>query len=183
MILTPSSIIQQFQQLQECVARCEHDLAAIKSPRDEYEENHASVNGHLKRAWQRLYANQSSIDRQNIEGDIVAHTGELKQLEMRYATGLESAEINYKHRIESAWESFCGQVVAAFGIPLVKKSLLALDVPSQQVSDNPPTAQSESTPRATSHESATAMRDMRNASGHKNGIGVSSQYMSQWSHG
>lgn len=163
-ISTPTSISQRFHQIKEFATRCEQEFAAIKSPHAEHEEKVAVVNGQLEQAWQRLYANTNSVNRSDVQGEIVQYGGKLNELEMSYAAGLESAETSYGHRIEVVWERFCGHVVASFGVPLIKRLLIhidgqALDIPGSRFMTPGDTVHSDSATMVTNPRSNTPMQD------------------------
>ncbi|KAK4074643.1 hypothetical protein Purlil1_12920 [Purpureocillium lilacinum] len=112
-----------FHDIEDCVLRAKTDLAAIKSPQTEYEQDVAKVQSLLNDDWKRLYAAADPHERASIQNEIVQYGRDLQLLESKYKSGLELATSKYDQRTDAVVQKLCDKLVAALGPTRIRRTL------------------------------------------------------------
>ena len=133
---------RSFREIKKCIAKCEKELEAIKSPRDAYDEKVAAVNANIRNSSQSLSGPSQTVNAQALE-DIVAFGGKLKELEIKYKTTLKEEEASYQQKLEAAVRSLCDGLVATMGRSVVERSLRKLPTRESKQSNS---SESQNTP-------------------------------------
>lgn len=125
---SPNTLADQvFRDIEDCVLRAKADLAAIKSPQTEYEQDVAKVQGLLNDDWKRLYAAADPLEQAAIQNEIVQYARDLQLLEFKYKSGLELATSKYDQRTDAVVQKLCDKLVATLGPTRIRRTLRGFD--------------------------------------------------------
>ncbi|KJZ69497.1 hypothetical protein HIM_11114 [Hirsutella minnesotensis 3608] len=115
----PIIILQQFQQLQDAIARSHQEFQAHKSPQAIFEGKMAIVKGQIAEAW-HIYPSSSPQSQAQLQEKIVNYGRQLEKLEVEHRTGFDSADDLYRHQMNIIWERLCQELLT---IPLARSTI------------------------------------------------------------
>lgn len=124
--------LHRLDEVKKCVARCENDFKAIKSPREAYEEEVAAVKDAIRIASARVHSGATLADEPSALDDIVRLGGQLKELEINYRETIKNDQQAYEAKLEAALRKLGQEIASVMGSSMPEAQKPAQKAPAQK---------------------------------------------------
>ncbi|KAK7592128.1 hypothetical protein V3481_006755 [Fusarium oxysporum f. sp. vasinfectum] len=112
--MAPTESLQQFEKIEEVVARYAFKLSSVRSPAEIYKEKTVEIRGRIAQLWTSLELTPAP-EKSSLQDSIVKLGGQLKELEIKYEAGVQEEEKAYNRALQEIADAFRYELLEIIG--------------------------------------------------------------------
>ncbi|KAM5528421.1 hypothetical protein FOXYSP1_18902 [Fusarium oxysporum f. sp. phaseoli] len=112
--MAPTEFLQQFEKIEEVVARYAFKLSSVRSPAEIYKEKTVEIRGRIAQLWTSLEL-APAPEKPSLQDSIVKLGGQLKELEIKYEAGVQDEEKAYNRALQDIADALRYELLEIIG--------------------------------------------------------------------
>ncbi|SCO92555.1 uncharacterized protein FRV6_16683 [Fusarium oxysporum] len=123
--MAPTEFLQQFEKIEEVVARYAFKLSSVRSPAEIYKEKTVEIRGRIAQLWTSLEL-APAPERSCLQDSIVKLGGQLKELEIKYEAGVQDEEKAYNRALQDIADALRYELLEIIGPAKIESYLRSI---------------------------------------------------------
>ncbi|EGU88227.1 hypothetical protein FOXB_01255 [Fusarium oxysporum f. sp. conglutinans Fo5176] len=123
--MAPTESLQQFEKIEEVVARYAFKLSSVRSPAEIYKEKTDEIQGSIAQLWTSLEL-APAPEKPSLQDSIVKLGGQLKELEIKYEAGVQDEEKAYSRALREIADAFRYELLEIIGPAKIESYLRSI---------------------------------------------------------
>ncbi|KAG7424908.1 hypothetical protein Forpi1262_v013770 [Fusarium oxysporum f. sp. raphani] len=122
--MAPTEFMQQFEKIEEVVARYAFKLSSVRSPAEIYKEKTVEIRGRIAQLWTSLEL-APALEKPSLQDSIVKLGGQLKELEIKYKAGVQD-ENAYNRELQEIEDALRYELLEIIGPAKIESYLRSI---------------------------------------------------------
>ncbi|EXK80488.1 hypothetical protein FOQG_14982 [Fusarium oxysporum f. sp. raphani 54005] len=123
--MAPTESLQQFEKIEEVVARYALKLSSVRSPAEIYKEKTDEIRGRIAQLWTSLEL-APAPEKLSLQDSIVMLGGQLKELEIKYEAGVQDEEKAYNRALQEIADALRYELLEIIGPAKIESYLQSI---------------------------------------------------------
>ncbi|KAH7189928.1 hypothetical protein DER44DRAFT_121668 [Fusarium oxysporum] len=123
--MAPTEFLQQFEKIEEVVARYAFKLSSVRSPAEIYKEKTVEIRGRIAQLWTSLEL-APAPEKSSLQDSIVKLGGQLKELEIKYEAGVQDEEKAYNRALQEIADALRYELLEIIGPTKIESYLRSI---------------------------------------------------------
>ncbi|KAI8417327.1 hypothetical protein FOFC_03640 [Fusarium oxysporum] len=123
--MAPTESLQQFEKIEEVVARYAFKLSSVRSPAEIYKEKTDEIQGSIAQLWTSLEL-APAPEKPSLQDSIVKLGGQLKEMEIKYEAGVQDEEKAYNRELQEIADALRYELLEIIGPAKIESYLRSI---------------------------------------------------------